>query len=243
MKLIALILLSFSVVTGCAKTHMDTTVNNTAPVNTTPATPLADSITYLALGDSYTIGESVEHWQAYPYELVSQLRNNGFRQAAAPKIIAMTGWRTDQLQTAITAAHLNRKFDFVTLLIGVNNQYQHGSEDTYRTQFKQLLDTAISYAQGNLKRVFVLSIPDYSVTPFGKSMDPATIAQQIDQFNAINLDESQKAGVTYINITDISRQAATDSTLIASDGLHPSYVMYEAWVARLLPLVKASLQQ
>lgn len=235
MRIIILFALTSITLGACASKNMEQPAVNTS--NNSP-TPKKDSVTYLALGDSYTIGESVPQQASFPYQLVHQLSNKQIK-AAAPLIIARTGWTTADLQSAIARVALTQKFDFVTLLIGVNNQYQSRSIDEYRTQFKDLLGTAISFAGGNAKHVFVLSIPDWSVTPYAahSGRDIKQIAAEIGQFNAVNLDESQKAGVNYTNITDISRTAATDPSLIATDGLHPSERMYELWVEELAPLI------
>ncbi len=205
--------------------------SSTTPPVTVPATP-KDTLTYLALGDSYTIGQSVTEKESFPYQLADMLP--GFK-VAEPKIIARTGWITQQLIDAIAASDINGKtYDFVTLLIGVNDQYGGYSQTNYRVKFAAVLNTAIKFAGGKKSHVFVLSIPDYGVTPFAHGND-AVIGPEIDQFNAINLDESNKAGVTYVNITPISKGAATDLTLLANDGLHPSAKMYNMWVQKLMP--------
>ena len=243
MKLAAIIFLATAVITGCKKQQ--------AGVPATPATPVAapvtnapadTSLTYLALGDSYTIGQSVLYTQSFPFQLSAQLGNNNYHMAN-PKIIAQTGWTTADLKRAIADSAINKKYSFVTLLIGVNNQFQNGDTATYRTEFDQLLNTSVTYAKGNLKHVFVLSIPDWSVTPYAatSSRNLTTLKAQIDIFNSINQRESQRLGVNYLNITEISRQAATDPTLLADDGLHPSGLMYKKWVALLLPLVIKNL--
>ncbi len=217
-------------------------------MNTTEITEVADaakpgSISYLALGDSYTIGEAVNLSSSFPYQLVSALKAE-YPAMAAPVIIARTGWRTDELIAAIEAAGITRKFDYVTLLIGVNNQYQGRSIAAYRADFIHLLQTAVHYANGNAQRAFVISVPDWGVTPYAAGRDRAGITMQIDQFNAINRSEAQRAGVSYINITDLSRQAAVNPSLIAPDGLHPSAAMYELWVhQRILRTVELSLKQ
>lgn len=216
----------------------DTTDRSNAAEITTAN--LKGPYSYLALGDSYTIGESVELANSFPYQLKTALANSGYN-ITAPKTIAVTGWTTSDLISAISQANLTRQYDIVTLLIGVNNQYQGLSQSEYRTQFVQLLNTAIAFAGGNKQKVFVLSIPDYSVTPFAASPDKAKIASEIDQFNNINQSESTQAGVHYVNITSISRQAATDPTLIAFDGLHPSAKMYALWVGPLSMQVQAQL--
>lgn len=219
---------------------MDT--QDQSSVSTTNTTTLKGPYTYLALGDSYTIGESVDQVSSFPYQLKSAMADRGFG-ITAPKIIAVTGWTTTNLINAINQAALTQQYDIVTLLIGVNNQYQGLSQSTYRTEFVQLLNTAVALASGNKQKVFVLSIPDYSVTPFAATSDKAKIASEIDQFNAINLNESTTAGVHYLDITTISRQAASDPTLIAYDGLHPSAKMYALWVGQLSLQVQAQLNK
>ncbi|TKC03362.1 SGNH/GDSL hydrolase family protein [Pedobacter cryotolerans] len=199
------------------------------------------ALTYLALGDSYTIGEAVPQQESFPFQLVTQLKTNNIA-VAKPKVIAKTGWTTDELQTAIKAENIIQNYDIVTLLIGVNNQYRGYSLDTYCKEFKELLNTAISFAGKNKKRVFVVSIPDWGVTPFGKNSgrNIQTIASEIDAFNAIKKEETLAAGVSYTEITLASKNAATDLTLVAKDGLHPSGKMYAEWAAKVAVAVKAS---
>ena len=199
------------------------------------------ALTYLALGDSYTIGEAVPQQESFPFQLVTQLKTNNI-SVAKPKVIAKTGWTTDELQTAIKAENITQNYDIVTLLIGVNNQYRGYSLDTYRKEFKELLNTAISFAGKNKKRVFVVSIPDWGVTPFGKSSgrNIQTIASEIDAFNAIKKEETLAAGISYTEITLASRNAATDLSLVAKDGLHPSGKMYAEWAAKVAVAVKGS---
>jgi lysophospholipase L1-like esterase len=212
------------------------TKGNKADMITEPNLP---SLTYLALGDSYTIGEAVEQELSFPYQLVRELKNQNIH-VANPKIIAKTGWTTDELQTAIKEENLKQKFDIVTLLIGVNNQYRGNSPVTYRKEFKELLQTAISYASGIKEHVFVVSIPDWGVTPFGKNSgkDMQTIASEIDNFNAINKAETIALGISYTDITPASRIAATDLSLVATDGLHPSGKMYASWALEVAKEVK-----
>ena len=198
---------------------------------------------YLALGDSYTIGESVPIENSFPYQLAAELGQTG-HTVSEPQIIAATGWTTDELIDAINNSSIKgKKYNLVTLLIGVNNQYRDYSQATYRKEFVQLLNTAIAFADGNKTHVFVLSIPDWGVTPYAESRDRAQIAKEIDQFNAINKQESQRAGVAYIDITPISKQAANDATLNADDGLHPSAKMYGLWVKELVKVMAKSLQK
>lgn len=201
-------------------------------------------LTYLALGDSYTIGEAVEQELSFPYQLVRELKNRNIH-VANPKIIAKTGWTTDELQTAIKEENLKQKFDIVTLLIGVNNQYRGNSPVTYRKEFKELLQTAIGYAGGIKEHVFVVSIPDWGVTPFGKNSgkDMQTIASEIDNFNAINKAEAIALGISYTDITPASRIAATDLSLVATDGLHPSGKMYASWALEVAKEVKVIINK
>jgi lysophospholipase L1-like esterase len=220
--------LSLFVLLGCTKKMEEPVISN-------PDTPV---LTYLALGDSYTIGESVTASESFPYQFATQLKAQGFN-VATPKIIAKTGWTTDELQAAIKAENLTQTFDFVTLLIGVNNQYRGYSQLTYRKEFKELLKTAIRFAGGNKKRVFVLSIPDWGVTPFGLASGKNTknIADEIDAFNAINKEETLAQQVSYTDITPGSRNAATDLSLVAKDGLHYSGKMHLQWAAAI-PILK-----
>ena len=192
----------------------------------------ADTLKYLALGDSYTIGRLVPVEDSFPYQLTAKLKSKGFNMAS-PTLIAQNGWRTDELIKGIAGSGVKNQFDVVTLLIGVNNQFQGFDVDTYRAEFAQLLNTAIAYARGNKARVFVLSIPDWGVTPFGALRGPAKIAVQIDLYNKINREESEKAGVNYIDITDITRDVGDDLAYLASDHLHPSAKLYRLWVNRL----------
>lgn len=193
------------------------------------------SFTYLALGDSYTIGESVDFKERYPVQLVDSLKHNDIN-IYEQKIIAKTGWTTDELSGGIDTSKLLDKYDLVTLLIGVNNQYRGRDIENYRTEFKQLLDRSIQFADNDKNRVIVISIPDWSVTPFAESRDTAAISKEIDDFNAVNYEESNKAGVHYINITEISRKAKNDLSLLAEDGLHPSGKMYSLWVKEITPI-------
>jgi lysophospholipase L1-like esterase len=238
MKGTFLILLAITTLIGCDRKPMD--FEQTADTSASTPVDLKGPFSYLALGDSYTIGESVEVTSSFPYQLKTNMAAKGYN-ITTPKIIAVTGWTTGDLKNAIAQANLTQKYDVVTLLIGVNNQYRGYNQTDYRTEFVQLLNTAIGFANGYKLKVFVLSIPDYSVTPFASTSDRAKIATEIDQFNTINKDESTKAGVNYLDITGISRQAGFDPSLIAFDGLHPSAKMYGLWVGQLSLQVAAQL--
>lgn len=195
-----------------------------------------ETIKFLALGDSYTIGESVAIQERWPVQLIHTLRKSGI-DCADPQIIATTGWRTDDLKHAIENTKPKPDYTLVSLLIGVNNYYQGKSAESYAPEFEDLLRTAITLAQGDKSRVFVVSIPDYGYTPFGKEKQQA-ISAGIDAFNAVNKSIADKFGVKYIYITDISRKGLTEPDLVAADGLHPSGKMYSAWVARMLDVVR-----
>lgn len=193
------------------------------------------TVRYLALGDSYTIGESVPEGDRWPNQLARMLESEGIPSEV--KIIARTGWTTDELWQGIQAGEIDPPYDLVSLLIGVNNQYRGYDVQDYREQFVFLLKQATEYAGGDPNRVIVLSIPDWGVTPFAAGRDREQIAREIDMFNTVNQEESQKAGVHYVDITPISRDAAEDTTLIAADGLHPSGKMYALWAEKVLPTV------
>ena len=184
--------------------------------------------TYLALGDSYTIGESVEEEERWPMILAEQIRTKG-REFSKPTIVARTGWTTDELSEGIKEAELEEKYNFVSLLIGVNNQYRGRDVENFRTEFNELLDSAISFAYDK-ENVFVVSIPDWGVMPFAEGRDQAKIGREIDLYNHTAQEECVKRIVTFIDITPISREATEDEALVAGDGLHPSGKMYERWV-------------
>lgn len=206
--------------------------------------PAAEQIDVLALGDSYTKGESVPWNRNFPNQLADSLRAEG-RQVSGVRVIAQTGWRTQDLLNAIAAANTeigDSTFSLVTLCIGVNNQYQHSNFDEYKIQFEQLLQIAIERAGGRKERVVILSIPDWSYTPYGQSFsNPSLNSQQIDQYNAANLAISAQYGVAYIDVTATSRRGLDEPVLVASDGLHPSAEQYAEWVRRMLPSVRAVL--
>jgi lysophospholipase L1-like esterase len=197
------------------------------------------SFTYLALGDSYTIGESVPMSKNFPNQTAALLKKAGIKMEA-PTIIAKTGWTTDELQEQLSRTRLAVPFDFVTLLIGVNNQYRGRSADEYAQQFEELLQQAIGYADGKTAHVIVVSIPDWGVTPFaearlpnGQGRDRKQIAKEIDLYNSINERISKQYKVHYINITPFTREATTDKALVAKDGLHPSAKDYARWAEKV----------
>ncbi len=187
---------------------------------------------FLALGDSYTIGESVAEDQRWPVLLVKELNARG-QKFSPPNIIATTGWRTDDLKNAILRENPAKDYDLVSLLIGVNNQYQGKSVESYAPEFEELLKMAIVFAGGDKSKVFVVSIPDYGFTPFGKEKQEK-ITRELNEYNRVNASITEKYGIRYFNITDISRKGFDDPELIASDGLHPSGKQYAEWVKVIL---------
>ena len=193
------------------------------------------SFRYLALGDSYTIGESVDESECWSNQLADLIKTNADRDVDI-KIIARTGWTTDELWQGIQADEVNPPYDLVSLLIGVNNQYRGRDIEEYREQFVFLLNKSIEYAGGDANRVIVVSIPDWGVTPFAKDKgsDPEQVVREIDAFNAVNQNETENAGSHYVDVTSISRRAISDPALVAGDGLHPSGKMYAMWAEQTL---------
>lgn len=197
---------------------------------------------YLALGDSYTIGEGVADSERWPVQLARALRADGLG-VDDPQIIATTGWTTDELQAAIDRAAPTPGFDLVTLLIGVNNQYRGRPLDEYLRQFQGLLEHAIALAGGRARRVVVLSIPDWGVTPFAAASgrDVAQIAAQIDAFNREARLACQRRHVAFVDVTTFSRQQGAEAAMLVDDGLHPSGAMYRLWMQRAFPAARDAL--
>lgn len=195
---------------------------------------------YLALGDSYTIGESVAAGARWPVQLVKKLRHQGMA-INDPQIVAVTGWATDELAAGMDQAHLASGNDLVSLSIGVNDQYRGRPAGGYRVAFAALLKRAIALAGDAPHRVVVVSIPDWGTTPVAKfdARGPARIADELDVYNAIARDETRRAGAHWVNITPISRQ---HSKLVAPDGLHPSAAHYTLWLDAILPVVQRALR-
>lgn len=201
---------------------------------TTPVTS-SQKIRYLALGDSYTIGESLLENERWPNQLSAMLTEKNIQTEVT--IIARTGWTTEELSQRIQANPPVGTFGLVSLLIGVNNQYRGNDVDEYREQFHILLNKSIEFAGDDANHVIVLSIPDWGVTPFAAGRDLEQIAKEIDIFNSINREETESLGAHYVDITPISRQVVDDSSLIAFDRLHPSGKMYKLWVEEVYPMV------
>lgn len=203
-------------------------------------TPTVRNVKYLALGDSYTIGQSVCTTCRFPEQLKDSLKNYlPSTDDISVKVVAQTGWTTTNLKNAIANENLIAEYDLVTLLIGVNNQYQNRPFSLYETEFPELLQTAIALAKGDKNRVIVVSIPDYAFTPFGQgSSNPENISNQIDNYNLFAKNHAESLGVEFVNITDITREGLNDPELVASDNLHPSKLAYSRFVERLLPIAR-----
>jgi len=206
--------------------------------------PITSTATYsfLSLGDSYTIGESVDVADRWSVQLAGMLRQDNIN-VANPDIIARTGWTTAELQDAIKAADNTKTYDLVSLLIGVNNQYRGQSVDRYRTEFRDLLQTAIRFAGNRPARVVVLSIPDWGKSPYANGRNQDQVAREIDAFNTVAQEECDKVGITFVDITPLTRQAAGDASQFANDGLHYSGRQMKQWAEKARPTVEALLKR
>lgn len=219
-----ILLLSFSI--SCSP-------SDDTPVMAPPDT--LNPIRYIALGDSYTIGQGVEESDRWPNQLVDELESNSINVEKS-EIIAQTGWRTSNLINAIEDSK-PQHYNLVSLLIGVNNQFNNQDFDVFKAEFNILLQSAISIAGGE-DRVFVVSIPDYGVTPFGQSFrNPEVIAEELDMYNAYMNERCQQLNIPFINITEISRSLGDSEGALATDNLHPSGMQYALWVDKILPVV------
>lgn len=196
---------------------------------------------YLALGDSYTIGEGVAESGRWPVQLAARLRADGL-SVEDPRIVARTGWTVAELDQAMDAESFDAPYDLVTLLIGVNDQYRKGSPDTYRAELREMLSRAVALADGEPRHVLLVSIPDWGVTAFAaKDARGATvISREIDAFNAVAREEARRAGIVFVDVTDLSRSPVHRARLV-EDGLHPSDLQYHAWAMRVAPAARAAL--
>ena len=213
-----------------------------------PVAPEVHSAAYLALGDSYSIGEGVAEAGRWPVQLARALRAEGLA-IADPHIVARTGWTTDELEGAIDQAVVagtlpaaHGGFGFASLLIGVNNQYRGRALAEYGEQFDRLLARALAFVGDRPSRVLVLSIPDWGVTPFARAQgrDAAQIAHEIDAFNRLAAELCAGRDVTFVDITPTSRDRGDAPQMLAEDGLHPSAAMYQRWTERALPAARGS---
>jgi lysophospholipase L1-like esterase len=234
-----LCLLTVGLASGCAGgTRSEPTE---ATVTATPASDVAVSadsagpFRILALGDDYTIGERVPRSESWPLQLREELRAAGF-EVSEPLVIAQAGWTTRDLASGVSSLPAG-PYDLVTLQIGVNNEFQGWLADEFRPELVALMERALAFAGAERARVILLSLPDYGVTPAQNGLSSEVIAASIDRFNAVIAEEAARFGYEYIDVTEISREAGEDSTLLASDELHPSALMYARWVELLVPTV------
>jgi lysophospholipase L1-like esterase len=205
-----------------------------------PAPGAAAGLRCLALGDSYTAGDILAAGERLPAQLIRRLRAMGIN-IEDPRVIAKAGWTTAELSSAVNAANLNGIFDLITLLTGVANQYRGQPPDQYREQFRALLYQAIEFAGGEEKRVLVVSLPDWGLTPFAKNFNHSLISEQIDAYNQIIRAEASQAGTRYVDITAKSRLLVRQDSMLASDELHPSGQQYAAWLELIFPEALAAL--
>lgn len=202
--------------------------------------PATGDLSFLALGDSYTIGESVAPEERWVSHLARLLRERGL-DVADPRVVARTGWTTTELATAMDGEVFDPPYDLVTLLVGVNDQYRGGDAPEYRPRFRSLLDESIELAGGEPSRVVVLSIPDWGKTPFAEGRDRAEIRRQLDAFNAVAREETTSAGARWVDITPIADRVTAEPGLIASDGLHPSGEQYRLWAEAAVDAAEQAL--
>ena len=199
---------------------------------------------YLALGDSYTIGEQVPASENFPNQAAAMMKDDSVN-FHLERIIAKTGWTTDELEAGIIASDetepLRSSYDFVSLLIGVNNQYRGRTVENYKSEFEELLKKAIRFAGNRPERVVVLSIPDWGVTLFASGRDREQIAREIDAYNAANKEICKRYNIYYINITPWTKESAIDHSLLAADGLHPSGKEYKRWAEKISGFFKSKL--
>ena len=222
------LLILFLTMLSCTSTE---TQKNITPSNLPNMNENNPKRSFLALGDSYTIGESVDEKDRWSMQLIDLLKTNF--NFTKHDIIARTGWTTSELTQAIEAKKLTEQYDMVSLLIGVNNQYRGQSPDTYRVEFRILLNTSIKFAKNDAKKVIVLSTPDWGKSPFAKGQDIQKITSEIDVFNNIAKEECKKLNIVFIDITEITRKN-TDASVFASDGLHYSGKMHRLWATEAL---------
>ncbi|WP_337968161.1 SGNH/GDSL hydrolase family protein [uncultured Flavobacterium sp.] len=244
-KQIVTIILSIFLLSCSTDESPSETTTTPPPATGTLSTTIPSNINYLALGDSYTIGQSVCETCRYPEQLKASLKAIYPQSSFSLKVIAQTGWTTTNLISAINAQNPDSNYDLVTLLIGVNNQYQGRDFSIYEKEFPELVNKAIALAKGDKKNVLVLSIPDYAYTPFGTNQmqgQGTRISNEIKQYNTFAENYCTTNSVAFLSITDITQKGLDNPALVATDGLHPSAAAYTLFVDRILPKVKMILQ-
>jgi lysophospholipase L1-like esterase len=222
----------------------DQTSTNNSAETIPPVKTLDHTIKYLALGDSYTVGQNVCYSCKFPEQLQQSLKNTNIANSYSLKVIAQTGWTTTNLNSGINNQNLNANYDFVSLLIGVNNQYQNEAFSLYEKEFPELVNKSIGFANGDKNKVIVVSIPDYAYTPFGQGSGKASsISYEIDNYNAFAKKYCDENNIVFISITDITRKGLMDTELVAQDGLHPSEKAYSLFVERIAPVAARILNK
>lgn len=244
-KQIVTVILSIFLLSCSSDETVSEPVTANPPVIQNPTLPIPSTLNYLALGDSYTIGQSVCETCRFPEQLKASLKAMSSQTSISLKVIATTGWTTSNLLSAINAQNPDSNYDLVTLLIGVNNQFQGKDFSIYEKEFPELANKAVALAKGDKKNVIVLSIPDYAYTTFGMMYGTdgrMKISDEIDKYNAFAQSYCVKQGITFVSITDISRMGLMNKNLVATDGLHPSEAAYKLYVEKIMPKVKIALQ-
>jgi lysophospholipase L1-like esterase len=231
MKQLINIVLIAGLLIGCDSTSEDPVIDYRFFPDPSNEQPIEYS--YLALGDSYTIGEGVDENERWPVQFAALMAEENYR-VDPPVIIAQTGWTTANLSAGIEAQDLQEEFDLVSLLIGVNNQFQGRSIEEFEEQFRSLLETAIAFAKNKPENVLVLSIPDWGVSPFGSRYERATISAEIDAFNDVKKEITENLEAKFVNITTLSRLALDNPSYIAGDNLHFSGSMYRLWAQEVI---------
>lgn len=236
------VLFFFIAFANCSSGDAITQNPSEAPKPIIVDTSIPRQYNYLALGDSYTIGQSVCETCRFPEQLRKKLENQNPKNTYTLKIIAQTGWTTTNLISAVNNQNLPSNYDLVTLLIGVNNQYQNKPFSIYENEFPELVNKAIALSRGDKSNVIVVSIPDYAFTPFGKqSSNPSKISAEIDSYNAFAQKYCTDRNIEFISITDITRQGFINPLLVATDGLHPSELAYSLFVERIFPKASSAI--
>ena len=244
-QIVTVILSIFLLSCSSDETTPQTVAPTNPPVTQNPTLPIPSTVNYLALGDSYTIGQSVCETCRFPEQLKASLKAMSSQSSISLKVIATTGWTTTNLISAIKEQNPESNYDLVTLLIGVNNQFQGKDFSIYEKEFPELANKAVALAKGDKKNVIVLSIPDYAYTTFGMMYGAdgrMKISDEIDKYNAFAESYCVKQGITFVSITDISRMGIMNKSLVATDGLHPSEAAYKLFVEKIMPKVKIALQ-
>lgn len=240
LNLLNTIIVSIILLLSCSSNEINPDQNSAENTSDEVTSSLEGNFKILSLGDSYTIGQSVCETCRFPEQLKSELEINYPLSTFQLQVIAQTGWTTTNLINAINSENPDNDFDIVTLLIGVNNQYQNKPFSLYEEEFPFLVNNAIEKAKGNKDNVIVVSIPDYAYTPFGNGNQ--TITQEINTYNDFAEEYCNQNNISYVYITDITRQGLMNPNLVATDGLHPSELAYSKFVERILPVASEKIQ-